>query len=117
MVYKAGFDGKDSMREKAAKMMGMVKETSLKPKMSKSAVGAEKPRPYKTGGSVQKSPPYKGTGSSVGVSKGPNAELSIASRDRAPMRGEPSKGPKKTTKDTPPYKAGGMVKKKLVVDA
>jgi hypothetical protein len=112
MGYKAGYEGQDSMREKAAKMMGMVEKGSLKPKMSKSAVGAEKPRPYKEGGSVQKSPPYKGAGKSVGVSKGPNAEMSLASRDKAPMRGEPSKGPKATAKNTPPYKAGGAVKKK-----
>lgn len=112
MAYKAGYEGQDSMREKAAKMMGMVEKGSLKSKASKSAVGAEKPRPYKAGGSVQKTPPYKGAGKSVGVSKGSNAELSMAERTKAPMRGTPSNGPKATFKNTPPYKAGGSVKKK-----
>jgi len=73
MEYKAGFQGKDAMRAKAEKLMGKVASASLKEKMPSSAVGKEKPRPYAAGGLV------KGA-------KNPNAEMSLASRDKAPMK-------------------------------
>lgn len=104
-TYKAGYSGSDSMREKAAKMLGMVEKGSLKVKESKSAVGKEKERPYKMGGAVEKSPPYTGAGRAVGKSMGSNREESNAERTHAPMKGEPSPGLGK--------KKGGEVKKAM----
>ena len=96
MGYKAGYEGEDSMRSKAAKMMGGVERESLKVKASKSAADNDKPRPYKKGGSV-------------GVSTGSNAELSRSSRDSYPM-------PKKAA-PARDFKKGGMAAKKKVSSA
>ncbi len=93
MGYKAGFEGDDSMRDKAKKMMGdLGGKEALKVKASKSAADNDKPRPYKKGGSV-------------GVSTGSNAELSRSSRDSAPM-------PKKMAATRDMKKGGMAVKKK-----
>lgn len=101
--YKAGFAGADSMRAKAEKMLKGMMDVSLKQKPSKSAVANEKPRPYKAGGSVKKA-----VGGRASVDTGSNAELSIASRDKAPMRGA-GRG----TGGVGAMKKGGCVKKAM----
>lgn len=53
MKFMAGFGGKDSMRDKAHKMMGMEAKTDMKVPQSYSSKGREEFRFYKNGGHVK----------------------------------------------------------------